>query len=96
MTDISKESFIENGLDIAEALTVTRGVPMEMVLSGTLGYALNVVVQWLNDNGHERAAQALDDEWYSREDQWWRQNPDQYDQRYMHGEELLDWRDENL
>lgn len=53
---------------------------------------MSAVVGYLNENGHELAAQALDDEWYPREDQWWRQDPDGFDKRYLTGEELFEAR----
>ena len=93
--NISREHFLSNGLDIAEVYD-RRDSWTEQILSGTLGHMHGSLVQFLNDNGFEQAAQALDDAWHAREDQWWRQHPDRYDQRYMHGEELLDYRDEQI
>lgn len=90
--DISKERIIKNGMDIAEVFN-RQDVWTEQIISGTIGYMHSAFVQYLNDNGHPLAAQALDDLWHDREDQWWRQHPEQYDQRYMHGDELLDYRE---
>lgn len=91
--EYSKENMIENGVYIGvEVFHVPRSIA-EAIVSPTVTSTLTHTVQWLNDNGFELAAQALDDQFYSREDQWWRQDPDQYDQRYMHGEELLAYRD---
>lgn len=91
--DISKDAIIQNGMDIADVYG-RKDAWTEQILSGTVGYMHGVLVQYLNDNGHPLAAQALDDLWHDREEQWWRQEPDQYDQRYMHGEELLSYREQ--
>lgn len=86
MEDISKDSFIQNGLDINESLPF---IPTEMLLSATVGYATTAIVQFLNNNGHPLAAQLLDDQWYKREDQWWRE-PEGFDGHYLNGQEKRD------
>jgi hypothetical protein len=86
LIDISKQRFVQNGLDIEDEFGIL-GIPTEFVLSSALGFAMGCIVQYLNDTGHELAGQALDDAWHDREDQWWRE-PDGFDGRYKHGEEL--------
>lgn len=83
--NISREHFLSNGLDIAEVYG-RRDVWTEQILSGTLGHMHGSIVTWLNDNGFEQAGQALDDAWYDREEQWWR-DADEFDGRFKHGEE---------
>lgn len=83
LIDISKDAFVKNGLDIDEAMPF---LPTEMLLEPVIGHVMTGIVQYLNDTGHELAAQALDDVWYSRDEQWWRE-PDGFDARYKHGEE---------
>lgn len=92
LIDITKEAFLKNGMDIADVYGM-RDVLTEQILSSSMAYMHGAIVQYLNDTGHELAAQALDDAWHAREDQWWRQHPERYDQRYLHGEELLDYRE---
>ena len=82
MSDLSMDKFIRNGLDIHEAVPF---IPTEMLLSGSIGYAVTSIVHYLNQNGHPLAAQALDDQFYKREDQWWRE-PDGFDCRYPNGD----------
>lgn len=92
--DISKEHILKNGMDIAEVFNAADPWT-EQILSGTIGYMHTAMVQYLNDNGHPLAAQALDDAWHDREDQWWRQHPEQFDQQFMTGEELLSYREQH-
>jgi hypothetical protein len=86
LINISKDAFVDNGLDIAEVFG-RRDMLTEQILCGGIGYACSAIVQYLNDTGHELAAQALDDAWTARDEQWWRE-PDGFDGRYLHGQEV--------
>lgn len=86
--DISRERFVQNALDIEESLPF---IGTAQLVDATVGFMHGCLVQFLNDNGHELAAQALDDAWHPRDEQWWRK-PDGFDTRYKHGQELLDER----
>ena len=89
LIDISKDAFVENGLDIWNTLFDEGHFftdQLRMVLDPSIGSVHSAFVQYLNDTGHAAAAQALDDAWHEREDQWWRE-PDGFDTRYKHGDE---------
>lgn len=91
MDKFTEEFFIKNGMDIAEVFD-RKDVWTEQILSGAIGYVMTAVVFHLNENGHPLAAQALDDAWYPRDEQWWRQEFDNFDERYLTGEELFEAR----
>jgi hypothetical protein len=80
--DISKERMVQNCADILDAIPFID--PLQLATTG-IGFTTTCVVAWLNNNGFELAAQALDDQWYDREDQWWRE-PDGFDTHYKNGE----------
>ena len=80
-TDYSIEGVVKNGLDILEVVDSEEAIRM------SVKFAHSLFVQYLNDNGHPEASQALDDLWVSREDQWYRDG--KFYERYLHGEELL-------
>lgn len=92
MSEFTKDAFIKNGMDIAEVFGF-KNVWVEQTVSGSVGYVMTAVVDYLNSNGHELAAQALDDAWYERDDQWWRQEFNNFDEKYLTGEALFEARD---
>lgn len=83
--NLSKKAMVQNGMDIAAVFSYDD-VLMESILEGSIGYAHTAFVHYLNANGHPLAAQALDDLWHAREEQWWRE-PDGFDCQYKTGAE---------